>query len=77
MTCIVSPQSYPTKKALRLWVLKDPDCVTIHNPSMFTTLTSFSANQIGPGQEYTVTNHPRRSWFAQVGRKADGTLYVK
>jgi len=24
-----------------------------------------------------VTNHPKRSWFAQVGRKVDGTLYVK
>jgi hypothetical protein len=77
MTCIVNPKLYPTKKALRLWVLKDPEVVIIENPSIFTTLNYFPASSIGPGQEFVVTNHPRRSWFAQVGRKADGTLYVK
>lgn len=76
MTCIVSAKHYPTKKALRLWVQTDPAVVRIENPSLFTTTRFFSASDIKPEEQFTVTNHPKRSWFAIIGRKPTGELYV-
>jgi len=76
MTCIVSPHHFPTKKALRLWVMKDPELVEIVDPSIVSP-RRFIASHLKLGEEVVVTNHPKRSWFAQVGRKVDGTLYVK
>jgi len=76
MTCIVSPSRYPTKKALREAVAAAPQRVWIDDPSIFAP-RSFDAASIPAGRTEVVTNHPKRSWFAQVGRKADGTLFVK
>jgi hypothetical protein len=75
MTCIVSPERYKTKKALREAIALTPDSVNIEDPSLFNP-RYFSADTIKDGQEEVVTNHPKRSWFAQVGRKS-GRLYVK
>jgi len=33
-------------------------------------------DQMKPGDKLTCTNHPKRSWFATVERKADGTWRV-
>jgi hypothetical protein len=81
MTCIVSPSRYPTKKALREAVALHPDEVTIEDPALMPEWRKhgslFSADTLKPGEEVVVTNHPKRSGFAQVGRKADGTLFVK
>lgn len=76
MTCIVSPSRYPTKKALREAVAKEPARVWIEDPSIFAP-RSFSAAEIGLGLCEVVTNHPKRSWFAQIVRKPDGSLAVK
>ena len=73
MTCIVSS---PTKKAFREAIKDNAGEIWIEDPSIFRPRT-FYASQLRPGEEVFVTNHPKRSWFAQVGRKADGTLYVK
>ena len=76
MTCIVSPTRYPSKKALKDAVAVDPGRVYIEDPSIFAP-RSFSADEIPVGKTEVVTNHPKRTWFAQIGRKADGTLFIK
>jgi len=76
MTCIVSPLIYPSKKVLRECALKAPASVWIEDPSIFNP-RSFSAASIPPGRTEVVTNHPKRSWFAQIGRKPSGELFVK
>lgn len=82
MTCIVSPNTYPTKKtlieAVKTWngSSGNRSTVLIHDPSVINP-RSFYLHEMLPGEEVAVTNHPKRSWYAQVGRKADGTLYVK
>lgn len=76
MTCIVNPNHFPSKKFLKECVTKDPGVVEIIDPSIINPRT-FCVTHLQPGEEVVVTNHPKRSWYAQVGRKADGTLYVK
>ena len=82
MTCIINSTKYPTKKALKLAVAQDALLVG-QRPQVYITDPSIvnprflPVTELHPGEEVVVTNHPKRSWFAQVGRKADGTLYVK
>lgn len=76
MTCIVDAHRYPTKKRFKEMIAQSPGSVWIEDPSIFNPWTK-TAVDIVRGEEVVVTNHPKRSWFAQVGRKADGTLYVK
>lgn len=75
MTCIVSPTEFPSKKSLREAVVAGRE-VYIEDPSIFKPwyrpLSDFK-----PGEEVVVTNHPKRSWFAQVGRTEKGAFYVK
>lgn len=78
MTCIVSPATYPSKKALAAAVAERPGHVWITDPSIFPgSRGDFIAEALQPGESVCVTNHPKRSWFAQVGRTAAGRLYVK
>jgi len=88
MTCIVS--EFRTKKDLKERVQRLNEDATrpdrleativtrdfyIEDPSVFKP-RYFSSSEIKNGQEEVVTNHPKRSWFAAVGRKG-GQLYVK
>ena len=75
MTCIVSPKRYPTKKAFREAALAG-DKIWIEDPSFFNPRYFFS-DDIPPGRTEVVTNHPKRSWYAQIGRKPSGELFVK
>lgn len=78
MTCIVSPATYPSKKALAAAVAERPGHVWITDPSIFPgSRGDFIADALKPGEVVFVTNHPKRSWFAQVGRTSAGRLYVK
>ena len=76
MTCIVSPSRYKSKKALKEAAVNDPAGVWIEDPSLFNPwhkpLSAFA-----PGESCVVTNHPKRSWFARVGRTEKGDFYVK
>ena len=54
-----------------LYIFRDP---SLFNPKAGGS--PFTLSQIAEGEEIVVTNHPKRSWFAQVGRKG-GKLYVK
>jgi hypothetical protein len=78
MTCIATRPAQGeirTKKQLKEMAETDAGNIIITDPSIFAP-RSFRASDIAEGQEEVVTNHPRRSWFAQIGRK-NGKLYVK
>lgn len=70
MPCIVSPSRFPTKKALKEALLAGKS-VDIEDPSVFNPRYFFAAD-MAVGQRETVTNHPKRSWFAAIERTADG-----
>jgi hypothetical protein len=74
MTCIVDPQRFKHKKALRL-AIEAGEPVLITDPSIVRPRTFFSS-EIVEGEMVTVTNHPKRQWFAQIERK-NGKLEVK
>jgi len=74
MTCII--QGFKTKKALREHVLQGNVDVQIHDPSIFNERW-FTIRDLQPGEEIVATNHPKRSWFAQVGRYTNGVYYIK
>lgn len=71
MTCIVS---YPSKKAFREAVATDPSTVRIEDPSIINP-RSYTIDQLKEGEVIFVTNHPRRSWFANV-KRSGGKLKV-
>jgi hypothetical protein len=48
--------------------------VPIEDPSWINP-RSFFSDEIKEGETVYVTNHPKRSWFAQITRK-DGVLKV-
>jgi hypothetical protein len=68
MTCIVQ---FPTKKAFKERVMSDPGRVYIEDPSIFQP-RYFHAVDMAVWQREVVTNHPKRSWFAQITRTATG-----
>jgi len=72
MTCIVKAKS---KKQFKEDCKTKPDNVRIEDPSIFSPRTFF-ASQIKEGETIYVTNHPKRSWFANVTRKS-GKLVIK
>jgi hypothetical protein len=67
MTCIVS---HKTKKAFKQAVADNPQ-TPIEDPSIFASYYGRIDTHPGlqdAGSSITVTNHPKRSWFAQVKR---------
>ena len=70
MTCVV--EGFKTKKALKEAAAAGRDFY-ISDPSLFSP-HSCMASELE--REVVVTNHPFRTWFAQVGRK-NGKVYVK
>ena len=79
MTCIING-NFPSKKSVRLWVQQDPESVLIRDPAIVNPRSNgswFSANSLRAGESVLVTNHPKRTWFAKIGRKASGQLYVE
>jgi len=74
MTCIVLPADFPSKKSLKEHCDKGLD-FTVEDPSIFAPFIG-SAKKLAETQgSFTVTNHPKRSWFASVTLK-DGKLKV-
>ena len=81
MTCIV--KGLKSKKALKercdaLNVDPKSEGFYISNPSAFPPGTyefEGSSGNLPEGKTVIVTNHPKRSWFAQITRK-DGKLKV-
>ena len=64
MTCIVE---FPSKKAFKEAVADEPVHVHVYDPSIFNE-RRFNLTDMAIGETIYVTNHPKRSWFAQVRR---------
>ena len=83
MTCIVTRFKTKVQMKAAVQALNLPSMDTgasphdfwIDDPSIFSPKPCM-ASAIKEGEEKVVTNHPKRSWFAQIGRK-QGKLYVK
>lgn len=76
MTCIV--KGFKTKKDLAA-AAKAGEPIQISNPSPFPQGTyewNGWAADMPIGKVAIVTNHPKRSWFAQITKRPDGTLRV-
>lgn len=74
MTCIatfLAGRPIPSKKALKERVLTAPATVLIQDPSIFQPRT-FYVDEMQVGQVEVCTNHPKRSWFAQIERTSKG-----
>jgi hypothetical protein len=90
MTAIV-PARFKTKKAFKLALLageeislRDPtpwgeDTITFNQPA--STLSSaghfLQGVKMQPGSAVYCTNHPKRSWFAEIIIQPNGTLRVR
>jgi len=66
MTHIVSPSVYKSKKAFKEAVAKAADLVEVYDPSIFNPMSGNVYDVAKAKGMFTVTNHPKRSWFAQV-----------
>lgn len=75
MTCIVDPQQFPSKLSLRR-AIAARDRIEIEDPSV-SKPRKFLLTDMVPGQVEVVTNHPKRSWFAELTKLADGRVQVK
>lgn len=75
MTCIVDASKFPTKKSLRQAILAR-EVITITDPSLVNP-RKFTTADMRPGQSELVTNHPKRSWFAQIVKLEDGRILAK
>ena len=75
MTHIVSPARFPTKKAFKEAVEKDPARVFLDDPAIVNPLSGSVQHVVAIRGSVTVTNHPRRSWFANVAPR-NGILRV-
>lgn len=78
MTMIVD---YPTKKALKEAVANGPEYVQVIDPSLMPEwrkygATQFSLDAMKAGDSIVVTNHPKRSWFAEIVCKGNGVFKV-
>lgn len=81
MTCIVTlyqpnPPANLTKKKVKEMLLSNPERVIIEDPSPITP-GIWAATELPLNRMFFITNHPKRSWFAQVTRHRDGTFTVK
>lgn len=66
MTHIVQPSGI-TKRDLGTLLKNAPSSVTFGDPSIFSP-RNVRATEMNIGEVLTVTNHPKRSWFAEVTR---------
>lgn len=67
---------YPTKKAFRVAVEAKQGRVMVNDPSIFQPRSGYVCDVVTASHNITVTNHPKRSWFAAVRRDRFGNLKV-
>ena len=72
MTHIVNPTRYPTKKAFKEAVRDNPHRVMLDDPSIFDPISGSVEEIMSKRSMITVTNHPKRSWFAQITKSDKG-----
>lgn len=66
MTHIADPYTYPTKKSLKEAIKTDPTKVYLTDPSIINSVSGSVAEILEQKNPITVTNHPKRSWFAEI-----------
>lgn len=76
MTHIVSPQRYRTKKEFKEAVMLRPSAVFVEDPAIVNPVSGYVPHVLNMKEEFTVTNHPKRTWFARVF-KVDGKIKVE
>lgn len=72
---------YPTKKAFKQAIEDDPCAVLIEDPAVMQDWLKygyprFTLDIMQQGDSITVTNHPKRSWFAAVTCLGNGIYKV-
>ena len=55
-------------------VKADPTRVYLDDPSFIRPDSGSVAELMSRNNLITVTNHPKRSWYVQIKRNADGTI---
>ena len=65
-------QGAATKRILKDMMEDDPHSIYFRDPSIFPYAWSDYGDQMQVGQVIFCTNHPKRSWFAEVRRTAEG-----
>lgn len=73
MTCIVQ---YKTKIEFRKAVQARVTSVLIEDPSIFAPFSGRLVDYMKTYKTCVVTNHPKRSWYAEVHEGRDGYLKV-
>ncbi len=66
MTHYSGSNKYPTKKSLKEAIKNDPNSVELVDPSMFNAVSGTVPEILEQKNPFTVTNHPKRSWFAEI-----------
>lgn len=67
--------NYPSKKAFKAAVEADASSVYLDDPSIFDPVSGDVASVVEAKGIVFVTNHPKRSWYANVRKRADGQGY--
>lgn len=67
----------PSKKKLKELLTSAPLSVTFYDPSFIPEWRAFgkayfTLADVPPGATFVCTNHPKRSWFAEVTRTKEG-----
>ena len=79
MTMIV--RGYATKKALKEAVKADPCSIRVEDPAVMKEwlkygYSDFTLDYMKAGDSFCCTNHPKRSWFAEIKCLGNGKYKV-
>lgn len=66
MTHFSMLNEYPTKKSLKEAIKDNPYKVLLHDPSIVNAVSGCVPAILEEKNPFTVTNHPKRTWFASV-----------
>lgn len=69
--------SHPTKKSFREAIATNPAKVYLSDPAIINPISGRLDHILAERSPVYVTNHPKRSWYAQVSLKPDGKIEVK
>ena len=74
MTCIVGTEFKTKKSFYEALKTKGPEKVYIEDPSIVAPFYRTVAQYMATHSSMSMTNHPKRSWFGCITKKADGSL---
>lgn len=68
---------HKTKSAFKKAVKENPANVGVSDPSIFNPVSGSVKYVLDDHGPFTVTNHPKRSWFARVSYDNKGNVKVE